>query len=255
MSTIVSRLKSKQTSCNEILNAGSIVLVGILEDCAKEPKIHTLTLGNAIAVGDVTASLTSDQIDGTFLREGLVLYFGANSVVVTSSILITQAATTVSIEPATAIIDTTVPAQTWALLKLLSPTNIPLNLESEMVDRTDLNSMQGANVKTSINFKPQIQAIASLKDRALWEVIFKGAKTTLSAYANIVYSTTQNALGRVLISGYNADGGNKEIVRPQFTLEFQGEDYEVTSPWQYEPIANQAIINNAMKLSGMNIYS
>jgi hypothetical protein len=254
--TIVSQLRSKQTSCNEILNAGSIVLVGMLEDCEAEPKIHTLNPSATIAVGDTTAFLQSDQIEGTWLREGSVLHFGSASIVVASSTLVTQlAAVAVPIEPATATVGTSVTAETWALLKLLSPTNIPLNLESEMVDRTDLNSIQGANVKTSVNFKPQIQAIASLKDRALWTVIFQGAKTTLNCYANIIYSSTQNALGRALISGYSTDGGNKEIVRPQFTLEFQGEDYEVTMPWKYEPAANQTVINDAMKLSGMSVYS
>jgi hypothetical protein len=130
-----------------------------------------------------------------------------------------------------------------------------LNLEGETVDRTDLNSIQGAMVKTGINFKPQVQAIASKHDRALWTAIFEGANSTIDIYAHIIYNSDQSALGRAMVTNYNVDGNTKEVQRPQFTLDFQGEDYAVTKPWEYETPARQIVINEMMKLSGLNPYS
>ncbi|MGL6342700.1 MAG: hypothetical protein ACRC80_26620 [Waterburya sp.] len=244
----------KPEACNEILNAGTLVLVAPLVGCSNYPVTHTLTAG-AGAVAATTIALTSDQLLGTFLREGHVLHFGANTVTVAADVTVANAVTNVLVEPLTTAIAAAAVAETWAMSKILSPTNVPLNIEAQTVDRTDLNSFRGSMVKTLNNFKPQIQAIASLKDKALYDYIFDGANTTKDVFVNIVYTSNQIAIGRALVSGYNVDGNQAEIQRPQFTLEFQGADYEIYKPWIFETSANKTNVNNAMKLSGLELFS
>lgn len=257
MSNILRTVKTPNQACNEILNSGTVVLVAPLIDCANLPIVHTITVGAAgVAVDEESVAMTTDIVGGTRLRQGTVLYFGSDTLVVTADVLVDNTtATPVPIEPATAAIAAGSLARTWALQKILSPTNVPLNIEATTVDRTDLESFQGSMVKTLNNFKPQISSIASLKDRALYDVVFEGANSTVDVFAHIVYSSTQSAIGRALVSGFNSDGQQAEIQRPQFTLEFQGKDYTVTKPWIYESPELQAAINEDMKLSGLMLYS
>lgn len=243
-------------ACNEILNAGTQVYLKILEDCATEPPKDTITVDTTpIALTDETASLVSDNADGTFLRSGTVLHFTSGTISILNDVTVPNTPTAIDIQPAESAIAAAETAETFALLKLQSPTNVPFNIEATTVNRTDLDSFQGAMVKTKNEFKPQIQCIASLLDKALWDAVFVGANSAQDVYAVLVYGSTQLAVGRALISGYNVDGNIEEIQRPQFTLEFQGKDYRLTKPYSFASTADQAGINEVMRLAGLNEFS
>lgn len=237
----------------EILNAGSLILVGNLaNNLDLEPQVHTLTAAAAI-IGDETISLTSDQT-ATFLRKGTVLHFPAATAVVTEDATVTSSATDVPVEALEGAITAGDEATTWALLRLLSPMNIPFNIENQTTDRTDLNTIDGSTVKVKRDFKPQISAFARPDDKALWEVIFPAAEGTGNIYVNIIRSSGQHAFGVAQVEGYNSDGAQSEIDKPQFTLSFQGKK-ALTAPYAYLTTGKQALLNSVMKLSGMNIYS
>lgn len=250
MSTIASKIPLSVQNCNEILNQGTCIFVKALDNCAKEPTAITITVDTTpVAVDDETVSLTASVAD-TFLRAGTILTFGANTLTVLNDVTVGTTATSVAIEPATAIIAAAATAETFALLELLSPENVPYNIEATTVDRTDLKSFQTSSVKTNNGFKPQIQCIASKDDKALWQV-FEGARTVRDVYAVIYYSSDQLVFGRAIITGYNFDGAKSEIQRPQFTLEFQGDDYRTTTTYLEADANEQAVMNEIARLAGI----
>lgn len=255
MATLASRLPVDVQNCNEILNQGACIFVLALENCANEPTINTLTVDTTpVAIGDESVSLTTDNAEGTFLRAGTVLSFTSGSLVVLNDTTISAgAATAVEIEPALVAVAAAETATTFALLELISPENVPFNLEAKTVDRTDLKSFQESMVKTNNKFAPQIQCIASPDDDALWQ-IFQGARSVQDVYAVIYYPSDQLVFGRALISGYNFDGGVGEIQRPQFTLEFQGKDYSITTNYGQAGASEQALMNEVASLAGLPAF-
>ena len=102
MATFASRIPFNAQACNEILNQGACIFVKILDNCESEPNLDVITVETAIAISDETASLSSDQTNGTFLRAGTVLNFDTGSIVVLNDTLVANVATAVEIEPAAA---------------------------------------------------------------------------------------------------------------------------------------------------------
>ena len=252
MATFASRLPVNATACNEILNQGACIFVKPLINCEVEPEDFLVTNTVAVAVNDVTISLTTSATSLS-LRAGTVITFGTVSVVTTMDEIITPVASLVAIEPAPAVIPLNANSRLFGLLELISPENIPFNLEAKTVDRTDLKSFQESMVKTNIKFAPQIQCIASREDKALW-AIFEGARSVQDVYAVIVYPSDQLVFGRALISGYNFDGGLGEIQLPQFTLEFQGKDYAVTTTYGEASVAEQTLMNDIARRTGIPLF-
>lgn len=251
--TLASQLPVNVVNCKEILNQGTCLFVKALDNCASEPQLDTIAVDTtAVADGDETASLVSDNADGTLLRAGAVLTFqpSGESITILNDTVVDTTATPVAIEEYTG---SGIPAdeehETFGLLELQSPQNIPFNLEATTVDRTDLKSFNTAMVKTNNSFNPQVQVIASKEDKALWQ-IFEGARSVRDVYAVIYYPSEQIVFGRALISGYNFDASNGEIQRPQFTLEFQGKDYAVSTTYGEADATEQALINEVLSKAG-----
>lgn len=253
MATFASRLPVNATACNEILNQGACIFVKPLINCAAEPVDPTVTNTVAVVVGATTISLTTSATS-LFVREGTVLTFGNLAVVTTLDQIITPTASLVNIEASTVAIPINTVTRLFGLLELISPENIPFNLEAKTVDRTDLKSFQESMVKTNIKFAPQIQCIAAKDDKALWS-IFQGARSVQDVYAVIAYPSDQLVFGRALISGYNFDGGVGEIQRPQFTLEFQGKDYAITTTYGEADVDEQTLMNDICRRAGLPLFA
>lgn len=255
MVTFAEQLYTNVPPGNEFLNAGSILLVTNLPtNASKEPQVHTLS-SDAALLDDEELTLTSDQLPGgTFLRQGTVLHFPTTTAVVTEDITVTTS-TVVPVEPLTGAIALNDEAQTWALLKLLSPMNLPFNIENQTVDRTDLNTIDGSTVKTKRDFKPQTSTVARPDDKALWEVIYPAAAAgNVNIFVHMIRTSGLHAFGIAQIDGYNSDGNTAEIDKPQFTISYQGIK-GLPAPWAYLDAAKQVVLNNVVKLSGLNIYS
>ena len=242
----------KLLNTNEVLNAGSILLVKDVEGANEEPIIHTLTEASGSVAGDEQLILTSSHTEGTRLRAGCVLHFVNGVAVVLKETLVTDSIV-VPVEPLENSIPTGDTAQTWAMLQILSPTNLPTNIESQEVNRTDLsNGLFGSMVKTKIELNPQVTVINTPEDRALYEYIFPAAKSDKSVYALIVRSGGIHSFARALINGWNDDGNIEEISRPQFTVKYQGK-IGISSPFKYLSTEEKAALNSVRRLSGLNV--
>jgi hypothetical protein len=260
--------KTDIVSCNEIQNAGSALYLGAMPSCAEEAQVYTLELDTPVAIGDDTASLkvTVPSAVGTTvrLRQGSRVYFGADIDAATSFITVATETVvgltpvTVPIEDATAVIAGATLGWSWGLLKLISPTNLPLNLTSNNTDRKDLsNGLRGSEVKVGIMFNPQISTIAVPGDRAYWEVVRKVVMTNNDIYALMLRNAPnggEHAFGRAKVMELTNDGNINEISRPQFALNFQGE-WNAPTLFPYLSTTEQNGINHLRKLAGLSVLT
>ena len=258
MATLASQIPITVQNCNEILNSGAAIYVSLLENCAKEPTLDTITVDTTpVATGDESVNLVSDDADGTFLRAGSILTFSPSdeSVVILNDVTVTTTPALVEIEEYTG---TGIPAsettQKWGMRKLLSPVNIPFSLEATTVSRDDLSSFQTSSVKTKNSFNPSVECIAAKDDTALW-TIFDAARTVNDLYVVIVYPSDQLVFGRALVEGFSSDISEGEIMRPSFSLSFQGDDYRMTQVYSQASVAEQAVINEVLQYTGEAVFA
>lgn len=259
------------TTCEEIQNAGSILKVAPLINCASEPTIYELTPSAAAAANAESISLfiSSPVVPATppagyvpprvRLAKGTVLYFGAAFnllAVVANDVLVngTTAATAVAVpvDPLAAPIAVTDRARTWGLQTLLSPTDLPLTDNDSTVDRTDLTyGLQGATVKTTKEKSSAVAIIARTDDRAFWEVIYPASQGAQNIFAHFIKSGGVRAWGPAKIMSLTQPGAIREISRPTFTLSFQS---PFAAPTLRQYITDTVQLNTfdtVMRLSGV----
>lgn len=243
-------------NCSSILNAGSALYVTKLVNCADEPLTYTITSTVAIALNGTTATLqvTTPSTVGTQvrLRAGSVLQFGAASIKLASNALITTTATPVTIEPAAAAVAINATATTWGMLQLLSPTDLPIDNQSQSVNRTDLSyGLQGSEVKTKVMMSSQIAIIARPDDRAYWDVIFPAAHSSQDIYALIVRGgDSRHAFGKVQVSNLTDPGVIEDFSKPTFQLSFQA-PFAAPTLFPYLSTAEQTALNSVRNLAGL----
>ncbi|MGK7892348.1 MAG: hypothetical protein AB4372_01525 [Xenococcus sp. (in: cyanobacteria)] len=250
MTTHAEAFLSEFENENEILNAGTALFLAPVAVGKKEPSLATLTVGTALTGGEESVELSSDI--EVILRKDTVLTFGSDEVVVAANTTVTTSSTTVPIEAAPAAIAGGATATSWGLLKLLSPTNIPINIEAQDVDRTDLNNgLQGSMVKVKIEMNNQITAIGRKDDQALYDYAFGASTSTASLYALIASTDGVHAFGRVQVSGWTKDSNINEIARPQFTIKFQA-PWAAAKPYKWLTTALQTELNLVRTKAGLS---
>jgi hypothetical protein len=245
----------KISNCQEIANAGSSLLITPLPNCAEEPITYAVEADAAVAALGTTLLLNVLTPTSTFtLRKGSRLYFGANYVTVQTETVVSTAGSpnTVPIEPAVAAIAVNATATTWGSLKVLSPTALPIDNASQMVNRTDLsNGLQGSETKTKVMMTSQCEVITRPDDKAYWGVIFPAAQSDNDIYAVLIRGTDQrHAFGRAKVSNANEGGQIEEINRVTFTLNFQT-PFASPSLFDYLTVPEQTAVNNLRRLSGL----
>lgn len=241
-------------NCNQILNAGSFVYAAPNPCGQDEPTVATISVPTAGVIGDETISLTSSITEGTTLRRNSLLHLTTGIIVVTADTLVTTA-TSVPIEALTVAIPDTDTATTWGMLALLSPTNIPFNIEASEVNRTDLTyDLQGSMVKSKIEVNNQISTIGRKDDRALYDYFFGASYTDQRIYTIFEYSDDTHGFGQSEIVGWNRDGNIEEITRPQFTAKLQA-PFGIAKPFKWETTENQAALNAMRQLAGLSILT
>jgi hypothetical protein len=244
---------SEVTPSNVVQTSGSILLVGKLDGASEEPAVATLTVvDTAIVAGDEVLTLSSDS-DVT-LRRGLILKFttGANVVVAeTTSIAAGATAVSVPVEP----LVTPLPAngntaQTWGLLRVLSPTALPLTSDSTNVDRKDYTyGLQGSEVKTRVNLNSSVQIINQATDRAYYEVIHPATQNASNVFVMIV-TNAEHAFGACQVSSLTDDNAIDEISRPSFDLMFQA-PFARVGAYSYLEAGQKTKLNEARALAGL----
>lgn len=256
MVSIAEQFTPTPENCNQILNASTIILVTGQPCGQDEPIVHTLSVDTALVGGEESIDLTSDQLpDGTFLRKNSVIHFASGEERVVTADTIVTTGTSVPIEADPNPIADTDTATTWAMLMVLSPTNVPLNIEASEVNRTDLTfGMQGSMVKSKIEINNQVSTIGRKDDRALYDLIFGSSYTDQRLYTLFAYSDDTHSFGQAEIITWNRDGNIEEITRPQFTVKLQA-PFGVAKPYQWETTANQTLLNNLRRFAGLCLLS
>lgn len=244
----------KIENCNEYLNAGSINLVAPVPCGSVEPTVDTLTVDTALVGGEESIDLTSDNAAGTILREGSILHFASGELVTITATTTVTTGTTVPIEAAP-VISAGDTGQTWALLRIKSPTNLPTNIEAQEVNRTDLTyGLQGGMVKSKIELNIQVTAIAVPGDKAVFDYILGASTSDADIYSLIVRSHGVTTAGRTKITGWTDDGNIEEISRPQWTYKYQPL-FGIIKPPEYLTTNELAALNGVRKLSGLSVVT
>ncbi len=247
----------------EFLNAGSLVRVAELTNCADEPTVYTLETSAAAAIGDDSISLFLDPAPAgvtapsVLLTAGSKLYFGATFIPVTIAedikITATTSATaqTVIVDELTQAVALGASANTWAMISVASPTDIPLNLNTNTVDRQDLTyGLQGSMVTTSVDLQSQLAFIATADDAAIWQVIYPYTQSGKDFFCYIARSGDLRAWGRCKGSNISFTGATKEISRGSVQLMFQSAWAAPSRP-EYLSVSQKATYDTVARLAGV----
>lgn len=238
-------------SCNQILNSNTFMHVVAFPCGSDDPASIEITVDTALVGGEEAIVLSTTEPNGVKLRKNSVLNFvTAGEIVVTSTTLVTTG-TSVPIEAAPGAVADTDTATVWGMLSVLSPTNIPLNIEASEVDRTDLTfALQGSMVKAKIEVNNQINTIGRKDDEALYSLIFNRCFNDTRLYVVFEYSDDTHAFGPAEFVGWTRDGNVSEITRPQFTCKLQA-PFAIAEPYQYLSTTKQTALNNMRSLAGL----
>jgi hypothetical protein len=239
-------------NCSTMLNAGSIILFGQITCPDVEPVVKTITATAIGAVGATSLTIQSSVAD-TFLREGLILYFGSSAVVIAANTTIGTTAVSVAVRPLTLGVAANSTTTTWGLRRLLAPTNIPITLTSTKQDSTNLtDNLYSSSVKTRVNSNPQIAAIGNPQDSTLYSTILDAANSDRELFCVILKFGGLTQVGRVMVENFTVDGVQSDFEKPQFTLDFQGKIGIITLP-QFLDTAEKTAANNMRRLAGLSL--
>lgn len=247
----------------EMLNAGSLCRVAELINCANEPTVYTLELSAAALIGANSISVFIDPVPAgittpsVYLSAGSKLYFGATFAAVTVAEDVTITATT-SVAAQVVEVDTLIAglasgdaAQTWGMFSVASATDIPLNLNTNTVDRQDLtNGLQGSMVTTSVDLQSQLAFIATPEDPAIWKVIYPYTQAGKDFFCLLERSGGIRAWGKCKGSNISIPGAIKEIARGSVQLMFQS-SFAAPTLRQYQTVTQQATFDIVGRLAGV----
>jgi len=255
-------------SCNEVYNAGSLILLGRLPNCQKEPTVYTLTVsvpagaetnadGDTIEVYGYISSPSGGSPSVT-LRKGHILNDGTNTAVVAEKTTIT--ATTadgdpIPIEPVPSGDEPTGDVDTWGLLSILSPTSIPLESSSDTVSRYSLtDGLQQSEVKTNVSLSISLEMINQKDDEALHDILFRASQNTSDVFAFIRRGDNRQAWGSAKVTDFSDSSELSEISRPSATLMMQA-PYALPPLRKYLSSSEQTTFDSVTKLAGLPMVS
>ena len=253
--------------CGSIVTAGACIAVGALPDCATEAPVYTLTVdtGGGALVGETSITVTAAlAVVGVGLATielgaGKYLYFSGGGIakIVTGGKVDTDGVDTLTltVEPieTTAIADAET-ADTWALLDLVAPTDIPLTSNDTLVDTTDTKGgLQGSEQKTNIMLDTTVQAILKPNDPALC-FFHDASQQDVEATVVIALNGDIYAIGRAIICNIQYPNPVKEVIRPQFQVKFQPPysfvNFGCKDPAVAADLADIQLLNTQLELAG-----
>jgi hypothetical protein len=255
----------KPQNCSEILNGGSALYIAPLFNCADEPYLYTLQADVAGVIGDTTISIAALAVSNPNapatsirLRKGARLRVGVTTNYITVAedfvLSIPQATPGVLVpcEPLTAAVAAGATITTWGMVQVLSPSALPVDRQSQMVNRTDLSfGIQGAEVITKITMSSQVEIIARIDDAAYWDYLVRAENSGSDVYVLVVRGTdARHYFGRAKVANMTDPGAIEEINRPTFQLSFQT-PFAAPTLFQYLTTAEQAQLNLVRQYAGL----
>lgn len=157
----------------------------------------------------------------------------------------------VSVDPLLTALASGDTAQTWGMLSVASPTDIPLNLNTNTVDRQDLTyGLQGSMVTTSVDLQSQLAFIATPDDPAIWKVIHPYTQQGKDFFLFVERTGGLRAWGRCKGSNLSFQGAVKEITRGSVTLLLQS-PFAFPTLRPYQSVTQQAAFDTVGRLAGV----
>lgn len=252
-----------------INNAGSLIKYAPLPRNRKQARIYTLTLNGAVAANDeeidvyISATDIPEASPKIYLEEGLKLYFSVTAntapyfeAVVDETIMVdaTTAGTaiTVPVAPLVSGIANNAIANTWAMLSLIQPTDIPLADTSTMVEGTNLrDGVQFAQYKVGLEKATQVALDMREDDRAFWDFVYPGSQDNRRLFGYVFRTIGLHVWGPCQVGNNNFQGQIKEGHRSQFQHMWQP-PYAAPTLKSYLTNADQiAAIERAIRLAGL----
>lgn len=206
---------------NVVQTEGSLVMVGNLSPEKKEPEDVIITVQSNISAGETSIPVKSNK--DIKLQQGKVLYFFGDNPVNVSETCQLKANTqkSIKIDPSEYGLANGEFTKTWELFRVLSPQSLPLQSDSDSVDRKDYNQgLQSQKVKTSINLNSDIEIINRYDDEAYWRFIHPAMKGSKMIFGAIV-TGSEIAWGPVNVSQLEDKNELEDISRISVSFDFQ----------------------------------
>jgi hypothetical protein len=252
--TYADKFRSEAYPDNVVRTAGSLLLVANLASGKNEPTVATITF-NSVTTPDTVFNLTSD-IDVT-LRKGLLLDFGSGNTLTVAERIELQSGTAEDVvceDTGGTNPSNSSTAETWGMLRLLSPQALPLTVDNNNVDRKDYSmGLQGQEVKTRTNLNSSVQVINQLDDEAYHKIVLPASQSAENVYTVLV-TGSQHAFGKTQVSGASDDNSLDEISRPSFDLMYQS-PWALVGAYQWLDSDKQNTLNNVRSLAGLEELS
>ena len=213
-------VESKYPS-NVVQTEGSLVMVGNLSPGKNEPEDVKITIESNADAGDTTITISADK--DIKLQQGKILYFfGDNPVTLSETVTLkTNINKDVKCEPLEYGLANGEFTKTWELFRVLSPQSLPLQSESDSVNRKDYSQgLQSQEVKTSINLNSDVEIINRYDDEAYWRFIHPAMKQSKMIFAAII-TGSEIAWGPVNISQLEDKNEIEDISRISVSFDFQ----------------------------------
>jgi len=252
-----------------IRNGGSLVKYAPLPCHRKQGRIYTLGLTAAANPDDDEISVyisAADPVEADpiiYLEEGLKLYFSAApntapyfEAVVEETMMVsgmgTGNAINLPVSPLASGIAAAATADTWAMLSLIQPTDIPLADTTAMVEGTNLrDGMQFTQYKVGLEKASQIAVDLRPDDIAFWKHVYPGTQDNRRLFAYIFRPIGMHVWGPCQVSNHNLPGQIKEGHRGQYQHNWQP-PYAAPTLKEYLEEADQvAALERAIRLAGL----
>ena len=243
--------------------------VAIKNDSTGLPTEYTISTA-AIAVADVSATLTLEEVDGVgagvgdsiFLEKGTILTFGSNVITLAANVTVTSTGDSVAIYPAAAIITDASETTVFGLVRL--PVG-EIGNWNQTVNNVDVKTLgygeQMQNERVSVQWTPNLTLIINPNNVGYYQHIlpsadfhegFTGRVWLFMAVPTDDAGSFEYGIGPALVS-INSDPVPKdEVRRPVVQAEMQY-PYLKTTAFANESVSRKALIQTACKTAGVAV--
>lgn len=255
-------------NCNSLNNGGSLVLVGTLGKCLKEPDVYVLEVDAAVTALDEIVNVFIQSVPvgvttpSVYLQQGQVLAFTADAgltyqyATVAADIEITEIATpgqAVSINPAVEDIAAASLANYWGLYRLLAPEGFDVTINPGKESATNLNAgLKTKEVVTSLALAGNLSMILEADDPGYWKILHNAAVTGGDLFAIVAKPGGIYTWGNTQIGNYARPGQKQSLQKA--TMEFMFQDVWLSPPmYKYLPAPDQLLMQEVLRLSGLKV--
>jgi hypothetical protein len=233
------------------------------------PTEYTISTA-AIAVNDVTATLTLEEVNGVaaavtdsvYLDKGTILTFGANSITLAANVTVTDGGDAVAIFPAAAIIADGTETTVFGLVRVPVAeignwNQVVANVDTKTLGFGEQSQME----RVSVQWTPNLNLIIPPNDVAFYKHIlpscdnfegFTGRLWLFMAVPTDNAGSFEYGVGPALVSISSDPVPKNEVRRPVIQAEMQY-PYIKTTRYDDESAARQALIEVACATAGVAV--